>query len=89
MEKTVEIIICSSCISNNYTSNHDLEDILNQVESILQEARPETAWNLTTQNCFKFCPKDRITISVSERMTMTRAATIDSITQEILSFFKK
>ena len=89
MEKTVEIIICSSCITNNYTSNHDLEDILNQVESLLREARPEIGWNLTTQNCFKFCPKDRITISVSDRMTMTRAATVDSIVKEVLSFFRK
>jgi hypothetical protein len=84
-----EIIICSGCIGKNYEQEYDLEDILVQVESALAEARPDKEWNLNSQTCFRFCPKGRITLSVAEKMTMTREATIESMVNEILSFYKK
>ena len=90
MEKKVEeIIVCSGCIGKNYNAEYDLEDLMVQVETRLQQAHPDKEWNVTNQSCFRFCPKDRITVSVSERMTMTRSATVDSIVNEILSFYKK
>lgn len=89
MEK-VEIIVCSGCIANNYKADQkNLEDILVEVETLLKAARPDKEWNLNSQSCFRFCPENRITVSVSERMTMTRAATVDSIVSEVLSFYKK
>lgn len=88
--ETVEIIVCSGCIANNYTADSkNLEEILVEVETSLKAARPDKEWNINSQSCFRFCPENRITVSVAERMTMTRAATVESIVSEVLSFFKK
>ena len=89
MEK-VEIVICSGCIANNYNSDlKELEEIMEEVETLLRQARPDKEWNLNSQSCFRFCPENRITVSVAERTTMTRVATVESIVTEVLSFFKK
>lgn len=88
--ETVEIIVCSGCIANNYTpDSKNLEEILVEVKNSLKAARPDKEWNITSQSCFRFCPENRITVSVAERMTMTRAATVESIVNEVLTFFKK
>ena len=85
----IEVVICSGCLGKNYNQEFELEDILVQVETRLQQMRPDREWNLNSQTCFRFCPKDRITISVADRIAMTKEATVDSIVNEILSFLKK
>ncbi|MBC7754935.1 MAG: hypothetical protein H7Z71_11905 [Moraxellaceae bacterium] len=84
----VEIIVCVGCIGKNFNFEYELEDLMVQVKNELQKLRPDKIWNLNVQACFRFCPKDRITLSVSEKMTMTREATVESIIKEILSFNK-
>lgn len=62
------------------------DQFLNDVKAGLEEKRPDRIWNLSTYSCFRFCPDKRITVSVAQQMTMTRAATVDSVIAEILSF---
>lgn len=88
MEKA-EIIICSGCIEKNIQADTDLEALLTEVETQLYIKRPDIEWNLNSQSCFRFCPEGRITVSVSEKMTMTRKASVEAIVNEILSFYKK
>ena len=62
------------------------EQFLSAVKTQLQEKRPDRIWNLSTYSCFRFCPEKRITVSVAQQMTMTRAASAESVVAEILSF---
>jgi hypothetical protein len=62
------------------------EKFLSDIKVLLEEKRPDRIWNISTTSCFRFCPDKRITISVAQQMTMTRAAHAESVVAEILSF---
>lgn len=84
---SVNIVICSGCMGKHATSTPQEHDqFLAQVQALLEEKRPDRQWNLSTYSCFRFCPDKRITVSVAQQMTMTRAATVESVVAEILSF---
>lgn len=90
----ISVTICSSCLVKNISNiseqglgpqrfNPFKKDILIKLESL----RPEISWSVDTQSCFRFCPENKITLSVDRKITMTRKANVDSTVQEILSQF--
>lgn len=84
---TVDIVICSGCMGKHATSTPEQFDkFIADVKAGLEEQRPDRLWNISTYSCFRFCPEKRITLSVAQQMTMTRAATVASVVQEILSY---
>ena len=84
---TVDIVICSGCMGKHVANTPDEHDkFLADVKASLEEKRPDRIWNISTYSCFRFCPDKRITVSVAQQMTMTRAATVESVVAEILSF---
>lgn len=85
--KNVEIVICAGCMGQHVSSTPEQFDtFVANVKTLLEEKRPDRIWDISTYSCFRFCPENRITLSVAQQMTMTRAATIDSVVAEILSF---
>lgn len=86
----IEIGICSSCMAKwaDTKTPPEFDKFVAKVRAELQAKRPDRAWNIKMQSCFRLCPEERITISVAQKMTMTRNATVDSVVQEILSFLK-
>lgn len=84
---TVEIVICSGCLGKHVASTPaQHEQFLSDVKTLLEAKRPDRIWNISTYSCFRFCPDQRITVSVAQQMTMTRAAHVESVVAEILSF---
>ncbi len=86
----IEIGICSSCMAKwaDTKTPPEFDKFVDKVKAELQANRPDRVWNIKMQSCFRLCPEERITISVAQKMTMTRTATVDSVVQEILSFLK-
>ena len=83
---TVDIVICSGCMGAVALTPEEHDQFLAQVKAGLEGQRPDRIWNISTYSCFRFCPDKRITVSVAQQMTMTRAATVESVIAEILSF---
>ena len=84
---TVDIVLCSACMGKHAVFTPDQHTkFLADVKASLEEKRPDRIWNISTSGCFRFCPDKRITLSVARQMTMTRAATVESVVAEILSF---
>lgn len=85
--KNVEIVICAGCMGQHASSTPEQFDtFIANVKTLLEEKRPDRTWDISTYSCFRFCPDNRITLSVAQQMTMTRAATVESVVAEILSF---
>lgn len=83
---TVDIVICSGCMGAVALTLEEHAKFLADVKTELEAKRPDHIWNISTYSCFRFCPDKRITVSVAQQMTMTRAATVESVVAEILSF---
>lgn len=84
---TIDIVLCSGCMGKHVTFTPEQhEKFIEDVKASLAEKRPDRVWNISTYSCFRFCPDNRITVSVAQQMTMTRAATVESVVAEILSF---
>lgn len=86
----IEVEICSGCMAKwaNMNTPAAFDKFVADVKAELESQRPDRLWNLSTQSCFRLCPEKKITITVAEKMTMTREATVASVVQEILSFLK-
>ncbi|MES2801332.1 MAG: hypothetical protein V4654_02470 [Bdellovibrionota bacterium] len=89
---TVEVAICSSCMAKHVASVSTgtpgparFDSFVAEVKTQLEEKRPDLVFKIKTQSCFRFCPDDKITVSVARKITMSREATVDSVVQEILS----
>lgn len=83
---TVDIVVCSGCMGAVVHTPEEHDKFLAEVKASLEEKRPDRIWNISTHSCFRFCPDKRITVSVAQQMTMTRAASVESVVAEILSF---
>lgn len=86
----IKIEICTGCMAKHAAMNTpaDFDKFIAEVQTELETKRPDRIWNISTQSCFRLCPDNRITITVAQKMTMTRAATVASVVDEILSFLK-
>ncbi|AZZ36925.1 hypothetical protein CIK05_09020 [Bdellovibrio sp. qaytius] len=90
--KNIEIAICSSCMVKHVPSVSAgtpgpgrFDNFVSEVRAQLEAQRPDVTWKIRTQSCFRFCPDNRITVSVSRKTTMSGEATVDSVVKEILS----
>ncbi len=72
-------------VTNGTPGPTRFEGFISEVKAKLADSRPDITWNIKTQSCFRFCPEDRITVSVARKTTMTREASVESVVQEILS----
>ncbi len=86
MSGKVEVGICSGGIARGYQGAETSEEIQQMVAAELNHQSPDKSWTVSTISCFRFCPEKRITLSVGQRMSMTREATIKSIVHDVLSF---
>jgi NADH:ubiquinone oxidoreductase subunit E len=86
--------ICRSCTSIN-VGIEETEEFRQQVAQRLLELRPDLQFQIEPSPCLKVCPIGRVTMTVSKsgdpdfsQLTMSREANLQSVVQEILSFFK-
>lgn len=86
----IKIEICTGCMAKHADMQRpaDFDRFIAAVQTELETQRPDRLWNIATQSCFRLCPEKKITITVAQKMTMTREATVASVVQEILSFLK-
>lgn len=54
----------------------------------LQQERPDLDWSIDTVSCMKFCPENKISISVANRMSVARGTTVEAVGQQILKELK-
>jgi hypothetical protein len=85
----IKIGLCLTCIQRNLKENFD--EFSNQVLEDLKRKRPDIIWSTEGQSCFRFCPLDRIAMSVPRkenikrgRASMSLGLTVDSVTSIIL-----
>ena len=90
--QNIDIAICSSCmvkhvpsVTNGTPGPGRFDGFVSEVRAKLEVARPDITWKLKTQSCFRFCPENKITVSVARKTTMSREASVESVVQEILS----
>ena len=88
----VDIAICSSCmvkhvpsVTNGAPGPGRFDGFVSEIRAKLEAARPDITWKLKTQSCFRFCPENKITVSVARKTTMSHEASVESVVQEILS----
>lgn len=86
----IKVEICTGCMAKHAEMHTpaDFDKFIAEVQTELETQRPDRLWSISTQSCFRLCPDNKITISVAQKMTMTRDATVASVVQEILSFLK-
>nr|WP_295905782.1 hypothetical protein [uncultured Bdellovibrio sp.] len=83
MIKRIEI--CASCAKGSTTDpGFSLKDFVEAVQRELSERKPEVQWQVQTTSCQRFCPPQKITLIVSNKLTMSRDATVESVVEEIL-----
>ena len=61
------------------------DNFVSDVRTQLEAQRPDIVWKIKTQSCFRFCPENKITVSVSRKTTMSGEATVESVVKEILT----
>lgn len=86
--------ICNSCTKIN-AGEEDLSGFRAKVSARLRELRPDLEIEIQPgpTPCFRVCPLGRITMAVGRkseegRLTMSKEATVESVVEDILSFFK-
>lgn len=86
----IKIEICTGCMAKHADVHTpaDFDKFISAVQTELEIKRPDRIWSISTQSCFRLCPDNRITVTVAQKMTMTREATVASVVEEILSFLK-
>lgn len=89
-EAEIKVEICTGCMAKHAEMHApaDFDRFIAEAQTELKTKRPDRLWRLSTQSCFRLCPEKKITITVAQKMTMTREATVASVVQEILSFLK-
>ncbi len=66
----VRIGLCKSCIRRNLKEGFDA--FSTDVHSKLQVTRPDIEWEIEGQSCFRFCPNDRIALSIPRKEDLSR-----------------
>ncbi|MFV3408657.1 hypothetical protein ACNH6C_08630 [Bdellovibrio bacteriovorus] len=87
MKQNIEI--CSGCIARSTEARAEspVESrklFLTEVQAALTARRPDVEWNLSTVSCMRFCPENKLSIVVLNRMGMTRGSAVDTIVEDIL-----
>lgn len=72
-------------VTNGTPGPNRFDSFVTEVRAKLEAARPDIVWKVKTESCFRFCPENKITLSVARKTTMTREASVESAVQEILS----
>lgn len=85
----IKIGLCLTCIGRNL--DQEFQEFSNQVQSELKKQRPDINWNIEGQSCFRFCPDDRIAMSVPRkenikrgRASMSKDTSAESVVSMIL-----
>lgn len=85
----IKIGLCLTCIGRNLDVS--FQEISSQVLAELKKQRPDINWNIEGQSCFRFCPLDRIAMSIPRkenikrgRASMSRDLTVQSMVSMIL-----
>jgi len=86
VKQTIEI--CSGCVvraSSAAEGNTFIikKNFLETLSARLKELRPDVEWDLSFTSCMRFCPPDRISMSIQNRMTMSQGNTVESLAQEL------
>lgn len=85
-KKQATIRLCSGCIRKNYEKEGiTFEELVDELNARLAKRLPNHQLSLQRQSCFRFCPAQRISMSVGGQLTMSQHATLDSMLAEILS----
>ncbi|UXR65980.1 hypothetical protein EZJ49_06930 [Bdellovibrio bacteriovorus] len=60
------------------------KEFLEKLRCRLQELRPDTEWMVVTTSCMRFCPPQRMSMVVANRMEMSRSNTVESVADDII-----
>ncbi len=86
--RVVEIVVCAGCVGKHYgNESQSLEGLLAEIEASLKMAAPDVLWSIKTYSCFRFCPDEKITLTVAGQLGMSRQATVEGVVREVLSLF--
>ncbi|WP_347357715.1 hypothetical protein [Bdellovibrio sp.] len=90
MKQLVEI--CSGCIVRSSGEEGSSvivkREFLEKLQNRLQELRPDIEWSVSTTSCMRFCPPQRMSMVVANRMEMSRSNTVESVADDIVSRIK-